>query len=148
MKQSEIIAAATEAALRALRTPDRSSELNLYEMRAMYDAQCEATDEWAKRAQVAEHAKAPATLQKRIDDLERDLAIVNRRLAAVNEGPKAILQEAAEAARRALDDCTHPDCIEDRRRKGYSSCAGGHLARRVVKAIRGDDLPSGDPEKP
>jgi uncharacterized protein YicC (UPF0701 family) len=138
MTASEIVAVAVQSALRAKDGRTSDSDLDATDWEAMFLAQCEATDEWAKRARDAEHAKAPDTLRKRIDDLEKDLATVNRRLSAMNEGEKAVLLEAAEAARRALDDCTHPDCIEDRRRKGYSSCAGGHIARRVVKAIRGE----------
>jgi len=47
----------------------------------------------------------------------------------------AAYQRAKEAARKTLDDCSHPDCVDDRARTGYASCAGGHLARSVVKAI-------------
>lgn len=141
MKASEIVAAAVEAALAALRARGEGlvRDLGAKQWEAMYLAQCEATDEWAERARAAEHAKAPATLQKRIQDLERDLAAVNKRLSIANGGHAGAVFGAAIAARDALDDCTHPDCVATRARKGYSSCAGGHLARRVVKAITGSE---------
>lgn len=44
-------------------------------------------------------------------------------------------ERAKEAARKELDNCDHPDCAGDRERTGYSNCAGGYLARRVVAAI-------------
>jgi hypothetical protein len=47
------------------------------------------------------------------------------------------LEAAAVAAERALDNCGHPDCVAERERARYSSCAGGHLAREVGQAIRG-----------
>lgn len=140
MRQSEIVAAASQAAVRAIRAEnslDPSEDARFWE--AMYQGQCEATDEWAKRARAAEQAKAPDTLQKRIDDLERDLARVNSRLTSANAGEPGILFEAAKRARDSLDDCNHPECVETRARRGYSSCAGGHLARRVVKAIHGTE---------
>lgn len=40
-----------------------------------------------------------------------------------------------EIIKRELDDCDHPECVEERKRRGFSSCAGGHLARRVVAAV-------------
>lgn len=52
---------------------------------------------------------------------------------------RAVREEDAKAMREVLDDCTHPSCVEDRRRTGYSSCAGGHLAKRVNAAIRSQE---------
>jgi hypothetical protein len=51
------------------------------------------------------------------------------------EERRRILIAAATAAKAELDNCTHPDCEATREAKGFSSCAGGHLARRVVKVI-------------
>jgi hypothetical protein len=46
------------------------------------------------------------------------------------------IKELIDETKRVLDNCTHPECIERRKRHGYSSCAGGHLARDLVKALR------------
>lgn len=140
MKPSEIVAAAAEAAVRAMRHPDNTrSDLSRAELQAMYDAQCEATDEYAKIANEAKKAKAPETLRIRVTELEGDLAAVNRRLAEANGAPTVATYNAAVAAKNSLDDCDHPDCAETREREGYSHCAGGHLARQVVRAILGTE---------
>jgi hypothetical protein len=56
-------------------------------------------------------------------------------------GRKAVAAKTVgEAARRVaavLDDCTHPECVQDRKERGYSCCAGGYLARKTVNAIYG-----------
>ena len=38
--------------------------------------------------------------------------------------------------KNAIDNCDHPECVAERKTKGYSSCAGGHIARAVVAKIR------------
>lgn len=43
--------------------------------------------------------------------------------------------EVVNIIKRELDDCDHPECETERKRRGFSSCAGGHLARRVVAAV-------------
>lgn len=40
-----------------------------------------------------------------------------------------------EIVKREIDDCDHPECEAERRQHGYSTCAGGHIAKRVVEAI-------------
>ena len=55
-------------------------------------------------------------------------------LLETNTRPKLFL-EAARVARETLDNCTHPDCIDERVRHGFSNCPGGSLARAVVAAI-------------
>lgn len=144
MKQSDIVAIAVRGALYALRDPEPAAtpadmNLTLDEFRAMYQAQCTATDEWAARAEVAEKARRPSELEKRVKELEGQLAAVNRRLGNANTSAELATYQAAKAAKAELDDCTHPDCLQDREVNGYSSCAGGHLARSVVKAILGTD---------
>lgn len=137
---SDIIALAVRAALGAKAgNVTLDGDLSAKDWEAMYLAQCEATDETAKRFQHIKEAKADATLKARIAELERDLAAVNRRLTDANGAPVLAMRNAALAAKAALDDCTHFDCIADRERTGYSCCAGGHLARTVVKAILGTD---------
>lgn len=144
IKASEIVAIAVRGALYALRNPTPAAtpadmQLTLAEWQAMYQAQCEATDEWSARAEAAENARRPSELEKRIKELERQLATVNRRLGNANGTAEVTLYQAAKAAKAQLDDCTHEECQGDRERNGYSSCAGGHLARSVVKAILGTD---------
>lgn len=51
--------------------------------------------------------------------------------------PAKTVDEAARRAAAALDDCSHQECVMARKTNGYSYCAGGHLARRVVNAIYG-----------
>lgn len=146
MKPSEVVAAAAEAAVRAIRHPDNTrSDLSAKEWEAMYHAQCSATDDWAEQAETAKRAKGSAALNARIKELERALATVNERLSSANDSELALIM-AARRAKDALDDCTHPDCLGDRERTGYSCCAGGHLARSVVKAILGTEHIPGMPE--
>lgn len=144
MKPSEVVAIAVRSALYAMRNPTPAASptdmpLKLDEWQAMYVAQCEATDEWARRARAAESARAPSTLEARIKELESQLAAVNGRLGVANSTAEVATVRAARAVRAMLDDCTHPDCVEDRKRIGYSCCAGGHLARDAVKAILGTE---------
>ena len=54
------------------------------DMRAMYDAQCACTDEWAEKYLAELAHKADATLLQRVAELEDALAVVNARLAASN----------------------------------------------------------------
>jgi len=45
------------------------------------------------------------------------------------------LDDAIRITKARLDNCTHPECIADRKRLGYSTCAGGRLAHDVVGAL-------------
>jgi len=134
MKASEIVAAAVQAALRAKDGRTSDSDLDAADWEAMYLAQCEATDEWAKRARDAEHAKAPDTLRKRIDDLEKDLATVNRRLSAMNAAAAA-LEAPLSAAERSADE----EYIDSRMGPGWT--------KTLAAALRKCDGSTGDKEK-
>lgn len=59
------------------------------EWKAMYTAQCVATDLWAKKAE----AKGDAALLARIADLEAALATVNRRIGEANAAAAWGMQE-------------------------------------------------------
>ncbi len=88
MRASVIISIASDAALRAVRVLQGRNDdepMSADEWRAMYEAQCFATDEWAKRAKAAEAAIAPPELTARIEELENALAKVNGRLAEQNQ---------------------------------------------------------------
>jgi hypothetical protein len=47
----------------------------------------------------------------------------------------ALLPEIVAIVKAEIDNCDHPQCVADRERFGYSNCAGGHIAHRVVDAI-------------
>ncbi len=56
-------------------------------LRAMYDAQCQCTDEWAEKYRAEVERKADTELLKRIAELEHALGYVNERLAAAQAVP-------------------------------------------------------------
>jgi len=46
-----------------------------------------------------------------------------------------LADEIVAIVKAEIDNCDHPQCVADRQRFGYSNCAGGHIAHRVVNAI-------------
>ena len=54
-------------------------------LRAMYDAQCRCTDEWAEKYRAEVERKADAALLARIAELEQALATVNGRLSEISQ---------------------------------------------------------------
>lgn len=65
-------------------------------LRAMYDAQCQCTDELAEKYRAEVERKADASLLERIAELEAALGAVNERLAAAQAVPNAGIHRAAE----------------------------------------------------
>lgn len=83
MKTSDVIGRAVAEALEAkkdyaLLEADDFDAANWF---AMYQAQCSATDQFAKAAR----AKSDAALQARIAELEEQCARLNRRITEANE---------------------------------------------------------------
>lgn len=58
-------------------------------LRAMYDAQCRCTDEWAEKYRAEVERKGDEALLRRVKELEDALAAVNSRLAAAQAVPNA-----------------------------------------------------------
>ena len=52
-----------------------------------------------------------------------------------------------EAVKASIDNCNHPDCIEDRKRTGFSCCAGGHIARKAIRRNAWKATPSLSPKR-
>jgi hypothetical protein len=65
--------------------------------------------------------------------IKQRVVIVNRELLNKNT---ELIDRVIVVVKTTLDDCTHPDCIVDRKEKGFSNCAGGHLARKVVTNVK------------
>ena len=70
-------------------------------LRAMYDAQCQCTDEWAEKYRAEVERKADTELLKRIAELEQALGAVNERLAAAQATPNAELCGVRSTSERA-----------------------------------------------
>lgn len=58
-------------------------------LRAMYDAQCQCTDEWAEKYRAEVERKADASLLARIAELEQALGVVNERLTFAQAMPNS-----------------------------------------------------------
>lgn len=58
-------------------------------LRAMYYAQCQCTDEWAEKYQAEVERKGDEALLRRVKELEDALAAVNSRLAAAQAVPNS-----------------------------------------------------------
>lgn len=61
-------------------------EPTVEDLRAMYDAQCACTDEWARKYHALRSKKSDEALTARIVELEGQLAAVNRRLIQAQGG--------------------------------------------------------------
>lgn len=58
-------------------------------LRALYDEQCQCTDEWAEKYRAEVERKGDEALLRRVKELEDALAAVNSRLAAAQAVPNA-----------------------------------------------------------
>lgn len=70
-------------------------------LRAMYDAQCRCTDEWAEKYQAEVERKGDEALLRRVKELEDALAAVNSRLAAAQAAPNGEVRGASRIAGEA-----------------------------------------------
>jgi len=97
------------------------------------DSDREAVARWQRRIE-----NPHLTLKARTDMLREEFAAVREAAyaAGVAAGFAHGLLAADQRARMSLDNCEHPTCVADRDADGFSTCAGGHLARRVSAAIR------------
>lgn len=77
---------------RANLPPEEREELEA--LRAMYNGQCELTDEWAAKYREVIESKADATLLARIAELESSLNTVNNRLGASREELERLREDA------------------------------------------------------
>jgi len=67
--------------------------------------------------------------------------IADEILTEIRSGPTAwafasSTDKVIEIVKREIDNCDHPECQYDRETYGYSKCAGGHIARRIVGVIK------------
>lgn len=80
MKYSDVVSVAVQAALGVMKDGHELLDATSGDSKtwfAMYQAQCAATDEFKRKAD----AKSDSALKARVEDLEGDLMIMNRRFA-------------------------------------------------------------------
>jgi len=56
-------------------------------------------------------------------------------IAEIRQAFDKATERVIGVVKREIDNCDNPSCEADRADLGFSNCAGGHIARRVVKAI-------------
>lgn len=79
-------------------------------LRAMYDAQCRCTDEWAEKYRAEVERKGDEALLRRVKELEDALAAVNSRLAVAQAAPNAPLEAGAEAGEARCSGSPRSGC--------------------------------------
>jgi hypothetical protein len=67
--------------------------------------------------------------------IKQKVVIANRELIGKN---KTMFDHVILIVKAEIDNCDHPQCVEDRARTGFSQCAGGHIARRLCARL--DDI--------
>ena len=103
MKYSEVVSIAVQAALGVMKDGHELLDAMHGDSKtwfAMYQAQCCATDEFKSKAD----AKSDATLKARVEDLENDLMIMNKRYSDAQQELMALkLRSAISAANSEFD---------------------------------------------